>query len=36
MRHSFDNPSPESLEKVLAETRLVEKYIIKFIERQRH
>ena len=35
MRHWFDYPTPEALEKVLAETLLVEKYIIKFIERQR-
>jgi hypothetical protein len=35
MRNSFDNPTPESLEKVLTETRLIEKYILKFIEQQR-
>jgi hypothetical protein len=35
IRHCFDYPTPKALEKVLTETRLIEKYIIKFIERLR-
>lgn len=35
LRNCFDNPKPEALEKVLSEIQLIEKYIIKFIDRQR-